>query len=71
MNERRYPVGIQTFSEIITKGMVYVDKIDIVWQQIDSNSYAIPYKADGHRVVKIGVCFNVDTRVPEEWEIAE
>ena len=71
MNERRYPVGIQTFSEIITKGMVYVDKTDIVWQQIDSNSYSIPYKADGHRVVKIGVRFNVDTRVPEEWEIAE
>ena len=40
-------------------------------QQIDSNSYAIPYKSDGRRVVKIGVRFNVDTRVPEEWEIAE
>ena len=38
-------------------------------QQIDSNSYAIPYKADGRHIVKIGIRFNADTRVPEEWEI--
>ena len=30
--ERRYPVGIQTFSEIIRNGYVYVDKTDLVWQ---------------------------------------
>ena len=29
---RRYPVGIQTFSEIIRGGYVYVDKTDQVWQ---------------------------------------
>ena len=28
---RKYPVGIQTFSEIRTKGYVYVDKTDLVW----------------------------------------
>ena len=30
--ERRYPVGIQTFSEIIRNGYVYVDKTDLMWQ---------------------------------------
>ncbi len=30
--ERRYPVGIQTFSEIIRRGYLYVDKTDLVWQ---------------------------------------
>ena len=30
--ERRYPVGIQTFSEIVRGGYVYVDKTDLVWQ---------------------------------------
>ncbi|MBQ3636521.1 MAG: AAA family ATPase, partial [Bacteroidales bacterium] len=30
--ERKYPVGIQTFSEIIEQHYVYVDKTDIVWQ---------------------------------------
>ena len=32
MNARKYPVGIQTFSEIIREGYVYVDKTDLVWQ---------------------------------------
>ena len=32
MNERRYPVGIQTFSEVINGGYVYVDKTDLIWQ---------------------------------------
>ena len=40
-------------------------------RQIDSNSYAIPYQTDGRRVVKVGVKFNLDTRTPEEWVIAE
>ncbi len=29
---RRYPVGIQTFSEIIQNGYIYIDKTDLVWQ---------------------------------------
>ena len=29
---RKYPVGIQTFSEIIREEYVYVDKTDLVWQ---------------------------------------
>ncbi len=32
MTERRYPIGIQTFSEMIRGGYVYVDKIDLMWQ---------------------------------------
>ena len=32
MTDRKYPIGIQTFSEIIQKGYVYVDKTDLVWQ---------------------------------------
>ena len=30
--ERKYPVGIQTFSEIIRGGYLYIDKTDLVWQ---------------------------------------
>ena len=32
LDERRYPVGIQTFSEIIKGGYVYVDKTDLMWK---------------------------------------
>ena len=34
---RKYPVGIQTFSEIIKGGYIYVDKTDLVW---DLSHYA-------------------------------
>ena len=40
-------------------------------EQIDQKGYAFPYQAEGRRVVKVGVKFNRDTRVPEEWVIAE
>lgn len=30
--QRRYPVGIQTFSEIIKGNYVYIDKTDLVWE---------------------------------------
>ena len=32
IKERKYPIGIQTFSEIIRGGYVYVDKTDLVWR---------------------------------------
>lgn len=38
-------------------------------EQIDSKGYAISYQTEGRRVVKIGVKFNQETRVPEEWVI--
>ncbi len=37
--ERRYPVGIQTFSEIITKGYVYIDKTDLMWGMTQLSKY--------------------------------
>ena len=32
MTGRKYPIGIQTFSEIVRGGYVYIDKTDLVWQ---------------------------------------
>ena len=37
--------------------------------QIDGKHYALPYQFNGNKVVKVGVKFNADTRVPEEWKI--
>lgn len=37
--------------------------------QIDTKSYAIPYETGSRRVVKVGVKFDKDTRVPEDWVI--
>ena len=38
-------------------------------KQIDDKGYAIPYQTDGRPVVKVGVKFNVEKRVPVEWII--
>ena len=38
-------------------------------EQIDSNSYAIPYQTDGRPVVKVGVKFDVEKRIPKEWVV--
>ena len=32
MARRRYPIGIQTFSEIVNDGYVYIDKTDYVYK---------------------------------------
>lgn len=112
MAERKYPIGIQTFSEIIEGGYVYNrsgrlipsstltsarlrasrqrGRVDMVvrmpdttyvfelkvsgtaeeaLRQIDNQGYAIPYQTDSRPVVKIGVKFNADTRIPENWLI--
>ena len=39
LGQRKYPVGIQTFSEIIRKGYVYVDKTDLVWRLANYGKY--------------------------------
>ena len=37
--QRRYPLGIQTFSEIVKGGYVYVDKTDLVWHLTRQSKY--------------------------------
>lgn len=66
--KRKYPVGIQTFSEIIREGYLYVDKTDLVWQM---THYAKPYLTDGRKVVKVGIRFNADKHTVDEWEVEE
>ena len=37
MNDRRLPVGIQSFEKIRKEGYLYVDKTDIIWQLANRN----------------------------------
>ena len=34
INDRRFPVGIQSFLEIRKEGYLYVDKTDIIWNLV-------------------------------------
>ena len=38
-------------------------------EQIDTKDYALPYQSEGRKVIKIGVKFNPETRIPGEWVI--
>ncbi len=35
----KYPIGIQTFEEIITGGYLYIDKTDLVYKLVDEGKY--------------------------------
>ena len=39
-------------------------------EQIDTRDYALPYQTEGRRVVKVGVKFNANDRIPESWSVA-
>ncbi len=39
--------------------------------QINTKDYSIAYKTEGCKVVKVGVKFDVATRTPESWVVAE
>ena len=38
-------------------------------RQIDDKGYAIPYEADGRRIVKVGIRFSSEERTITEWKI--
>ncbi len=38
-------------------------------RQIDDKGYAIPYQTDGRVVVKVGVQFDAEKRIPVEWVV--
>lgn len=39
MARRLYPLGIQTFSEIINRGMLYVDKTEYIYRMASCGKY--------------------------------
>lgn len=36
---RKYPIGISSFETIRDRGMVYVDKTDLIWRLVNNSSY--------------------------------
>ena len=60
-----------------TKEAVYVFEFkldagadaDAAMSQIDAKEYALPFAADGRRVVKVAVSFSSETRNIADWTI--
>jgi hypothetical protein len=38
--------------------------------QINSKGYALPYITEGRKVVKVGVAFDAEKRIPTDWLIS-
>ena len=70
-------VGGRTDMVVWMPDTVYVFELKVngtaqeALEQIDDKGYAIPYKTDKRRVVKVGVRFNAENRTPEEWVVKE
>lgn len=60
MTNRRYPIGIQTFSEIINGKYVSVIHLDL---SLAKN------QGSGKPVVKIGIGFSREKRTVSEWVV--
>ena len=41
--------------------------VEAALKQIDSKGYAIPWQADGRKVVKVGINFSSEQRTIKEW----
>ena len=60
-----------------TDGAVYVMELKLdgsveeALKQIDDKGYAIPWKADGRKVVKVGINFSSEQRTISEWKAKE
>lgn len=58
-----------------TKDYIYVfefkldGSVEDALRQIDERGYLLPYKADGRKLVKIGVSFSKEERSLDAWEI--
>lgn len=62
MDRQRYPVGIQTFSEIREKGFLYIDKTRFI-------QHYLPFLGSGKKIVCIGLNFSKKARNIEQWII--
>ena len=49
----------------------YDGTVEEALQQIDDKGYLIPYKADGKRLVKVGINFDSNKRTIGNWKIVE
>lgn len=71
MAGRFFPIDIQTFSEIVERKVVYIDKTEYLNLAKNGKCYLITYSANGRHLVKVGVSFDNDLRTIGEWKVYE
>ena len=66
----RMDILIKTDTTIYVMELKLDGTVEEALKQIDDKGYAIPYEADGRRIVKVGIRFSSEERTITEWKIA-
>lgn len=65
----RMDILLKTATAIYVMELKMDGSVDEALQQIDDKGYAIPYEADGRKVVKVGINFSSKERTIKEWKV--
>jgi hypothetical protein len=65
----RMDILAMTDSAIYVMELKIDGSVDEALRQIDDKGYAIPYEADGRKVVKVGLNFSTEERTIKEWKV--
>ena len=65
----RMDILLKTDTAIYVMELKIDGSVDEALRQIDDKGYAIPYEADGRKVVKVGLNFSTDERTIKEWKV--
>ena len=66
----RMDILMKTDTTIYVMELKLDGTVEEALKQIDDKGYAIPYEADGRRIVKVGIRFSSEERTIVEWKIA-
>ena len=66
----RMDILLKTDTTIYVMELKLDGTVEEALKQIDDKGYAIPYEADGRRIVKVGIRFSSEERTIVEWKIA-
>ena len=65
----RMDILMKTDTTIYVMELKLDGTVEEALKQIDDKGYAIPYEADGRRIVKVGIRFSFEERTITEWKI--
>ena len=65
----RMDILLKTGTTVYVMELKMDGSVDEALQQIDDKGYAIPYEADGRKVVKVGINFSSKERTITEWKV--
>ena len=67
----RMDILVKTVSTIYVMELKLDGSVEEALKQIDNKGYAIPWKEDGRKVVKVGISFSSEKRTISEWKVRQ